>query len=283
MKILITGAAGLVGKALAREHPGHEVLALRHADLDITDPDSIRRVVSDAAPDLVFNCAVIGVDDCERDPALARAVNVEGPANLARAATAAGATMVHFSTNYVFDGERPSLEPYTIEDAAAPINEYGRTKLGGEAAVVRECAQSFVIRTSWVFGKDKTSFLSTTPAALQRGETVRAISDTWASTTFVTDLVPRVREILERGVPGVYQVVNEGVCSYETFAHEAARICGLADDAAKRLISVTTEKELQRLAPRPRWTAMRCLLSERIALAPMRPWQEALAEYIRES
>ena len=267
MKIAITGAQGLVGRALARVFRNHEVRAFGHADLDITRP------ISPIDADIIFNCAVIGVDDCERDRALAEAVNVTGPANLAVAAP----RIVHFSSNYVFDGHRPSREPYTIEDEARPINVYGETKLRGERAVAERNPRAQIIRTSWVFGEGKQSFLATAPFALRRGERITAISDTFASTTYVEDLVKRVREIVERDVPGTYHVVNDGACSYETFAREAAAIVG----APESLIELKTEAQMERAAPRPQWTAMRCVMSERLGLAPMRDWRDALREYAR--
>lgn len=283
MKIAITGAAGLVARELARIYDGHDVIRLGHRDLDITDARGVSRSMDSIRPDIIFNCAVIGVDDCERNPALARAVNEEGPAALARSAEDLGATIVHFSSNYVFDGARDSGEPYSIDDAANPINVYGVTKLAGELAVAAACSRAFVIRTSWVFGQAKKSFLSTAASSLRRGERIQAISDTFASTTFVEDLAPRVREVVERGMTGTYHLVNDGVCSYETFAHEAARLAEVPPDVAVRLIEVTTEAAMHRSAPRPRWTAMRCLLSEKLGLSPMRPWQEALADYLKEA
>ena len=129
----IIGSTGLVGSALAAAIP--DAARLRHADLDVTDADSVRSVIRRLRPRLIFNTAVIGVDDCERRPDLAHAVNVDGPALLAEAAAECGATLVHFSSNYVFAGNR-DREPYSVEDEARPINVYGRTKLEGEIAAV---------------------------------------------------------------------------------------------------------------------------------------------------
>ena len=184
MRVLITGAGGLVASALVSMF--ENVVALRHAALDVTDADAVARVVETVNPDLVINCAVIGVDQCEKDPALAERVNVDGPVNLACAAQSLGAAIVHFSSNYVFDGHRSRDEPYTVRDVANPINVYGKTKLAGERAVADACERAFVIRTSWVYGPCKESFLSTAAAKLQRGERVQAISDTFANTTYTS-------------------------------------------------------------------------------------------------
>ncbi|HEU4887136.1 MAG TPA: sugar nucleotide-binding protein, partial [Thermoanaerobaculia bacterium] len=184
---------------------------------------------------------------------------------------------VHFSTNYVFDGHRTSGLPYTIDDEARPVNVYGVTKLRGEQAVVAANPRAFIVRTSWVFGAGGRNFLSTVAARLAQGERVQAITDTFASATSVTDLVTRVAELVDRGHYGTYQIVNEGICSYETFAREAARLVQSTDDR----IDTVTESSLARHALRPRWTPMRCLLSERLGFSPMRPWQESLGEFVR--
>ncbi|HEY0155950.1 MAG TPA: dTDP-4-dehydrorhamnose reductase [Thermoanaerobaculia bacterium] len=279
-RALITGAGGLVGSSLAAAY-GDGAVALRHRDLDVTDARAVDEVVERVRPDVIFNTAVIGVDDCEADRALAERINVTGPVRLAAAAERAGAAIVHFSSNYVFDGGRTDGLPYTIEDEAHPVNVYGVTKLQGERAVAAACSRALVVRTSWVFGQGKASFLSTAAAKLARGERLQAINDTFASTTYVTDLVERLLELVRLRHYGTFHLVNDGVCSYETFAREAASILGLSDEAAHALIDSASEAEHRRPAPRPRWTPMRCLLSERLGLRPMRPWHDALREYVR--
>lgn len=275
MRILITGAGGLVGSHLAGAFPGAS--AFRHHQLDITDAQAVHRTVDRVRPDVVFNCAVIGVDQCESDPALAARINVDGPAHLAEAAERAGAMIVHFSSNYVFDGRRTDGLPYTIEDDPEPVNVYGQTKLRGERAVAAAASRAIVIRTSWVFGRGKESFLGTVVARLRNGERIVAVADIFASTTYVADLIERVGEIVQRGEPGTYHVVNDGVCSHEQFAREAARLTG----APQPLIEPVPESSSGRSATRPRRTPMRCLLSERLGLAPLRPWQQALLQWSR--
>ena len=136
------------------------------------------------------------------------------------------------------------------------------------------------MRTSWVFGAGKESFLSTAHRELSAGRGVRAISDTWASVTYVEDLVSRVEEIVRAGRHGLYHVVNEGVCTYEDFAREAARLAGLDDEEAARLVETVTESEVRRPARRPRYTPLRCTTSAEIGLTPLRHWREALAAYV---
>src|ERR671927_252402 len=133
MKVIITGSGGLVGGCLARPFGGgHEVAAPRRAQLDVTDAAAVGRFIGEVRPQLVVNCAVLGVDECERDPEAARAVNAEAPRALAAAASRVGAELLHFSTNYVFDGEGREL--YAERDEPRPVNVYGRTKLEGERA-----------------------------------------------------------------------------------------------------------------------------------------------------
>jgi dTDP-4-dehydrorhamnose reductase len=282
MKILITGAAGLVGshmaRCLAREH---QVLALKHSDLDITDAIAVRNCVAEAKPAIIINCAVIQVDESEQDPAKAQAVNADGPRCLAQAASSVGAEIVHFSTQYAFEGEPIDREPYTIEDEPRPVNNYGRTKLAGEQAVRDACARSYIIRTSWVYGSGKNSFLCAVHDDLRSGKKVRAIDDIWSSTTYVNDLIDRVMTIRAAGRFGTYHVVNQGVCSYYEFALEAGRLHGLTQAQLEPLIEIIHERDMKRIAVRPRYTPLRCLLSEQSGLPPMRGWREALSAYVK--
>jgi len=281
VKILITGASGLIGShAAQRLDRDHEVVALKHADLDITDRESVSRCVWDTKPALIINGAVIQVDESEQNPAKAHAVNVEGPRSLAEAATRAGAEFIHFSTQYAFDGEPIGRAPYTIKDEPRPINRYGKTKVASEQAVVDACPRSYIVRTSWVYGSGKDSFLCTAHKDLRAGKRVRAIVDIWSSTTYVEDLIERVLQILKKRRYGIYHVVNEGVCSYHEFAFEAGQLVGLSQDQLESLIEVVKEAEMKRVAARPRYTPMRCLVSEELGFAPMRDWRSALAAYV---
>jgi len=282
VKILITGASGLIGShAAQRLGREHEVVALKHADLDITDRESVSRCVSDAKPVLIINGAVIQVDESEQNPAKAHAVNVEGPRNLAEAASKMGAEFIHFSTQYAFDGESIGRAPYTVKDEPQPINVYGKTKVTSEQAVIDACPRSYIVRTSWVYGSGKDSFLCTAHKDLRAGKRVRAIVDIWSSTTYVEDLIERVLRILQRRRYDIYHVVNEGVCSYHEFALEAGRLVGLSRERVESLIEVLKEAEMKRVAARPRYTPMRCLVSEELGLGPMRDWRSALAAYVK--
>ena len=260
--------------------PEHEVFALKRGDLDITDWDAVHRYLSAVKPSLIVNCAVIQVDECQENPSKAEAVNVEGARFLAAASSSLDAEMVHFSSQYAFDGEPVGRSPYTIDDAPRPVNMYGSTKVASEEAVRHACARSYIIRTSWVYGSGKNSFLCTVHNDLRAGKRVRAITDIWSSTTYVNDLIERMQQILDKHRYGTYHIVNEGICSYYEFALEAGRLVKLNREQLDQLIEKVHEADMKRIAPRPHYTPMRCLLSEQLGLSPMRDWHAALADYV---
>jgi dTDP-4-dehydrorhamnose reductase len=271
MRVVVTGAGGLVGRSVgagfSRPDRLKPVLTLlTHHDLDITDASAVEQTIDDLRPDLIINCAVLGVDECERDPAAARAINVDGPRFLGAAAERIGAAVVHFSSNYVFSGAEERF--YTIDDKPAPVNVYGKTKAAGERSVLENCSRAFIVRSSWIFGPGKDSFLSTVHRRLAHNERVRGVRDIWASATYVRDLVVAVGALVEQQTYGIHHVVNAGVCSNATFALEAARIIG----ADPQLVEEVSTTEVHH-APRPRYTPM-------IGSLPLRDWREALAAYI---
>lgn len=281
MKILITGAAGLVGRALS-EHcrtQGDDVFPYDHQSLDIADPRKVEAVIDERRPDAVINCAAwTDVDGCESDPEKARDVNSLGPENLARASRLAGAVLITISTDYVFDGSKDGF--YTQRDDPRPISVYGRVKLQGERLAQAENARTIVVRTGYIFGLGGTNFLSTVLTRAQRGEKLKVISDCYGTPTYGRDLAARLRELAIIDLPGIYHVVNSGEgASFEAFTREALRV---ADHSTDMIESISMDS-LPRPAPRPRNSKLKCLLSEAIGLAPLRPWQEALADFVRET
>jgi dTDP-4-dehydrorhamnose reductase len=277
-KILITGAGGLVGKAIVAhcETIGDEVVAYEHKSLDIADAAQVQTVISRELPDAVINCAAwTDVDGCESDPARAERVNALGPENLARACRQANAGFVTISTDYVFDGQKDGF--YTQRDDPKPLSVYGRSKLDGERRAQVEYARTIVVRTGYIFGPGGRNFLSVVVDRVRSGEKLKVIRDCWGTPTYAHDLAVRMRELVELDLPGVFHVVNSGNgASFETFAHEALR---LAENNADLLESVTMDS-LARAAPRPRNSKLKCLLSDAIGLPPLPRWQEGLAHFV---
>jgi dTDP-4-dehydrorhamnose reductase len=269
----------LVGSALV-EHcsaSGDEVLAYDHRGLDIGDASTVATVIGDERPDAIINCAAwTDVDGCESDAEKAQRVNSYGPENLARAARKANALLVTISTDYVFDGAKEGF--YTQRDQPAPISVYGKFKLEGERRAQGAHARTIVVRSGYIFGPGGRNFLSTVVSRAERGEVLKTIADYWGTPTYGHDLAVRLRELAVLDLPGMYHVVNSGEgATFETFTRAALDLAGV--DTAR--LEVVNGDSLGRPAPRPHNSRLKCLLSEAIGLAPLRPWQDALAEFIR--
>ncbi|HEU4507914.1 MAG TPA: dTDP-4-dehydrorhamnose reductase [Pyrinomonadaceae bacterium] len=280
MKILITGARGLVGHALV-EHcsaSGDEVLSYDHQSLDIADADAVERTIVRDRPDAVINCAAwTDVDGCETNAERARQANSLGPENLARASRKADAVLITISTDYVFDGQKEGF--YTQRDQPVPISVYGKFKLEGERKAQEAHARTIVVRTGYIFGLHGKNFLSNVIVRAARGEKLKAINDYWGTPTYGRDLAIRLRELAVMDLPGVYHVVNSGEgATFETFTLEAFRLAGFSPD----MVEVVAGDSLGRPAPRPRNSRLKCLLSEAVGLSPLPPWQESLARYVGE-
>ena len=290
--MVITGAGGQVGRFLAGEsgRRGYRVRALTHRELDITDPGAALRHI--AAGDVVVNCAALSnVDAAENDPDRAHAVNTAGPENLARACAEAGARLIHISTDYVFGGgafgggafgggAHPP-RPYEIDDAPDPLSVYGRTKLGGERAVLSALPGAHVVRTSWVYTGDSGSdFVAVMRGLAATDRTVDVVADQTGSPTFVGDLVSALFEVIERDVaPGILHVVNGGEAS--RFEQARAVFAELGADP-DRVRPVGTE-DVPRPARRPAYSALSMVDSARAGLTPLRPWRDALTEALARS
>ena len=279
MKVLITGAGGMVGRALVEycRGRGDEVLAHEHASLDIADERAVAEECARARPERVVNCAAwTDVDGCELDPQRAFQVNARAVEILATQSRLVGASFVTISTDYVFDGAKEGF--YTQRDDPHPSSVYGAAKLEGERRAQLASARTAVVRTGWIFGPGGRNFLATVVERARRGEKLKAISDAYGTPTYALDLAARLRELAEMDLPGVYHVVNGGEgTSFEGFARAAVGIAG----APGVEIESVSMSALDRPAPRPRNSRLRCLLSEHIGLAPLRDWRVALAEFAR--
>ena len=278
-RALITGAGGLLGRCMS-EHllaSNWQVTALNHQQLNITDEDEVRRNIEEARPCVVINCAATtDVDRSEREPDWAYAVNEQGARNLARACRKSNAEFVHVSTDYVFDGGKEGF--YTQEDEPNPLSVYAKSKLAGEIAAKEELEKAYIIRTSWVFGVGGKNFGSRIFDYAKSSAKLKGVTDQTSIATYAPDLASRIREIIGIGAHGLYQITNTGVMSWYDFAKLAFELAEIQHVE----LEPCTRADLNQLAPRPHNSAMRCLLSEKLGLAPLRPWQVALLDFVGE-
>jgi len=278
LRVLVTGAAGLVGRALVHHcaAQGDTVFGYNHQTLDISNLELVNAAIDERRPDVVINCAAwTDVDGCESDHDRAVAANTAGPENLATASRKAGAGLITISTDYVFDGTKEGF--YTQRDDPNPKSFYGISKLEGERRAQQALARTIVVRTGFIFGFGGRNFLSTVVERAVRGERLKTISDAWGTPTYAPDLAARLRELASRDLPGVFHVVNSGAgASYEEFTRAALKTAGSEE---YRLETVTMGC-LHRPAPRPSNSRLRCLLSEAIGLKPLPNWKDALQAYV---
>ncbi len=281
MRILVTGSRGMVGQAVTRHCAGNgdEVLSYDHRTLDISDASRVDLIVERDQPDAIINCAAwTDVDGCESDPDRSHAVNAIGPENLAKACRRVGALLVTISTDYVFDGNKEGF--YTQRDDPSPTSVYGVSKLEGERKAQLANARTIVARTGFVFGPGGRNFLSTVVEHVRRGEPLKVIFDAGGTPTYAFHLAVRLRQLAGRDIPGVFHVVNAGDgASYEEFALVALETAGLSNQHLQRI----SMHSLNRPAPRPVNSRLKCLLSEAIGLPPLPFWKDAVKEFVSSS
>lgn len=278
MRVLVAGAGGLVGQALSHYcvARGDTVFGYDHQTLDISNSELVNASIDERRPDVVINCAAwTDVDGCEFDHDRAVAANSAGPENLAMASREAGAGLITISTDYVFDGAKEGF--YTQRDDPNPESFYGVSKLDGERRAQQAFARTIVVRTGFIFGCGGGNFLSTVVERAARGERLKTISDAWGTPTYAPHLAARLRELAERDLPGIFHVVNSGDgASYEQFTRAALGAAGYDQTN----LETVTMSSLNRPAPRPTNSRLKCLLSEAIGLAPLPLWHDALSDFI---
>jgi dTDP-4-dehydrorhamnose reductase len=284
MRILITGRDGQVGWECQRSLQAlGDVVALGRAQCDLAQAAAVRRMVREASPDVIVNAAAYtAVDRAESQPAVARAVNAEAPAVLADEARRAGASLIHLSTDYVFDGTKAGA--YVEEDATHPLSVYGQTKLDGEHAVMSSGAAAIVLRTSWVYAARGQNFLRTILRLAREREELRVVDDQWGAPTWARSLAEGIAAIVarsgrdrpsiaaslaERG--GVFHMTAGGRTSWHGFAE---RMLAQVEDPARRLKSLTAipAAEYPTPAARPSNSVLCC---DRLA----QRWGVALPEW----
>ncbi|MFM2436945.1 MAG: hypothetical protein RL353_935 [Actinomycetota bacterium] len=249
MKLLITGAAGQLGTdlVLSAQKSGHQVIATIHADLDITDKSQVDRVVSEAKADAIIHAAAwTAVDACESDPQRAMSVNRDGTANIVSAARKSGSRVIYISTDYVFDGTKPT--PYIESDLPNPQSVYGASKLAGEQQL--DLTTDQIVRISWVCGQHGANMVKTILRLAATNPTLTFVDDQIGSPTFTSDAAPMIIEIATAGLAGIWHVTNQGSTSWFGFARDVLTCAGLDAD---RVIATTT-KLLQPARPAKRPT-----------------------------
>ena len=272
MKILVTGAGGMLGHdvVLVAQDMRHQVVALTHDDLDISDPARVERLITRERPGAVINCAAwTNVDGAEESEREASVINGQGAGFVADAANKVGAKVLYPSTDYVFDGESA---PYGESDDPTPINAYGRSKLGGERATALANGRSFIVRTSWLFGPHGGNFVETMLRLGQGGGPVVVVHDQVGSPTYTGHLAVGLLRLIDSSSYGIHHMAGGGSCSWYEFAMEIFRQA----EVVARVMATTTDM-MERPAKRP---ANSVLVTRRTTPIELPPWRRGLSDYL---
>ncbi len=277
MRTLITGARGMLGHDLLRALPSTSTVGLSSRELDVTDLAGVGRALRRHAPQLVIHAAgYTDVDGCESQPELAQKVNGLGTRNVAQVADEIDAVVVYISTDYVFDGEKS--EPYVESDPPHPLNEYGKSKLAGETFLRELCHRYYIIRTSWLFGRNGRNFVRTILQLSGKQERLEVVADQIGCPTYSYHLAQKIKEVTSSGRFGTYHITNSGSCSWFQFALEILR---------RRQICVPiipiSSAQCRRPARRPQNSVLRNLVLESEGFERLPHWQEGLEHYLAES
>jgi dTDP-4-dehydrorhamnose reductase len=273
MRIAITGAGGQLGQALqAALGAEHELIPLGHADVELGHPNCVERLVATGAELVVHPAAYTDVDGCARDPERAYQVNGLGTQYVALACRRLGAALVYVSTNEVFDGAAGA--PYFEYDRAAPINAYARSKWAGEQAVRELLDRFYIVRVAWLFGGAR-NFVRTVLRLAAEHDSIAMVADEVGSPTYAPDAATAIARLVRLPFYGTYHLVNEGVCSRFEFAAEALRLAGRERDALRPIRLA----DFKRDSVVPPYTPLRNVAAAALGIR-LRPWQEALADYL---
>jgi len=279
LKILLIGANGQLGSDLRKSLLAHQVSGTTHAILDVTIPEQVVQQVQELRPEIIINTAAFHkVDLCETESLAAFQVNALGVKNLCIAARAVDATLVHFSTDYVFEGNlrRPLLE----QDETNPVNAYGVSKLAGEKIIRYLWEKSFVIRTCGLYGHAGSSgkggnFIETMLQKAKARDSIRVVRDQVLTPTSTRELARKVAELIQTKHYGLYHVTSQGACSWYEFAAAVFEFVGIKAD-----LSPTTSAEFKSPARRPAFSVMENAHLKKRGMDDLKSWQDALLEYI---
>jgi len=271
MRVLITGGAGQLARALQQTWTGHELVVPEESALDLGRPDSIRQVIADVRPDVVINCgAFTQVDRCETEAALALLINGTAVGWLAEACEAQKAMLIQISTDYVFDGM--GTRPYRENDPTNPVSAYGRTKLEGERQATL-CSRHLIARTSWLYDNWGKNFLNTMLNAARQGRPLRVVDDQWGAPTSCRALARQLKVAAEEGWQGLIHTSCQGETTWHRFALAIFKAKGIAAD-----LSPCTTAEYPTPAKRPVYSVLDGVRRRSLGTDLMPDWREALAE-----
>jgi dTDP-4-dehydrorhamnose reductase len=275
LKILLTGPSGQVGTELRKLFERTELVqSADRRSLDLTDPDVIRRVVREAAPDIIVNAAAYtAVDKAETEEPLALQVNGIAPGVMAEEAKRAGALLVHYSTDYVFDGRKPT--PYREDDAVNPLSAYGRTKLEGERRIRNSGCRYLIVRTAWVYGNGG-NFVRAILRQADKGAALRVVNDQFGAPTWAADIAATTARLLE--VEGTFHVTAAGVASWYDVALEILRLTGRTNP-----VQPVSSAEYGARAPRPRYSVLDNSRLRAAGVEPIGDWKARLAAFFAGS
>jgi dTDP-4-dehydrorhamnose reductase len=281
MKILLIGANGQLGSDLVKTFAKDELTPLTHKDVEVTDLAQVQAALNRHKPEVVINTAAYHkVDECERNVERSFAVNTYGARNLALACQEQGATLLHMSTDYVFDGKKGTA--YTETDAPAPINVYGISKLAGEYFIRYIVDRHFIIRSTGLYGVAGSSgkggnFVELMLRLAREGKPIRVVNDQMLTPTYTVDLAHKIKELIATRRYGLYHVTSRGSCSWFDFAAKIFELSRLSP-----ALSPQTTAESGALAKRPAFSVLAHQALIQAGFADIRPWQDALAAYLQE-
>lgn len=276
MKVLITGAEGMLGHDITRVlKDKHQLIPTTLADLDICDSYKTAELLAFQAPDCVINCAAYtNVDGCETDADAAFAANADGVKNLAFACRQSGAKLIHVSTDYVFDGTGQS--PYVEDNTVNPLSVYGQSKLAGERFVQEIFDNYAIIRTEWLYGRNGKHFVGKIMELAGERDTIEVVDDQTGTPTCTADLALAIEALLAVPARGIYHVTNAGSCSWYVFAKKILAIAG----SQTRVLPISSER-LARPARRPAYSVLNCSKFMKETGHVLLPWEQALKSYMK--
>jgi dTDP-4-dehydrorhamnose reductase len=281
MKIVIIGANGQLGSELCEQlSDGHTVIGLTHADIEITNIDNVKSVFSEIKPEIVLNTAAYhNLPECEKNPDISFQVNAIGALNLAKITSDIGSVLVHYSTDYVFDGEK--REPYIEKDLTNPLNIYAMTKLNGEILIKNYCTRYFIIRISGIYGETVCrakggNFITTMKKAARERDVVKVVNDEILTPTPVYEIAKNTAQLFNTEGFGLYHMTCEGQCSWFEFASVIFEELKLKTP----LISCTSD-EFPSAIKRPSYSVLENHKLKSVNLNLMSFWKDALVTYLK--